>query len=145
MIGLVVGVALAWAAPEVVVLGIAQDAGHPQADCRKECCRAAFDDPTLRRTVTGRARCAWRGRRQDCSAASRRRARGAADALGCRRHPGLRTPGSPFRRCVVSRSPPLRCGSRLNDAIDARHSLVAGLASSQQPRPLVAAFHSVSP
>ena len=37
--------AWAWAAPEVVVLGIAQDAGHPQADCRKECCRAAFDDP----------------------------------------------------------------------------------------------------
>lgn len=45
MIGLVVGMALGWAAPEVVVLGIAQDAGHPQADCRKECCRAAFDDP----------------------------------------------------------------------------------------------------
>jgi len=32
-------------APHVVVLGIAQDAGHPQADCRKACCRAAWADP----------------------------------------------------------------------------------------------------
>jgi len=32
--------------PEVVVLGIAQDGGHPQAGCTKECCRAAWEDPT---------------------------------------------------------------------------------------------------
>ncbi|HHO53463.1 MAG TPA: pyrroloquinoline quinone biosynthesis protein PqqB [Deltaproteobacteria bacterium] len=33
------------AAPEIVVLGIAQDAGHPQAGCRKSCCEEAFSDP----------------------------------------------------------------------------------------------------
>jgi pyrroloquinoline quinone biosynthesis protein B len=31
--------------PEVVVLGIAQDGGHPQAGCDKACCRAAWEDP----------------------------------------------------------------------------------------------------
>jgi len=35
------------AGPEVVVLGIAQDGGHPQAGCTKTCCRAAWDDPSL--------------------------------------------------------------------------------------------------
>lgn len=34
----------ATASPEVVILGIAQDAGHPQAGCDKTCCRAAFAD-----------------------------------------------------------------------------------------------------
>jgi pyrroloquinoline quinone biosynthesis protein B len=38
-------------APYVVVLGVAQDAGHPQAACRKECCLAAWDDPDLRHQV----------------------------------------------------------------------------------------------
>ena len=31
-----------------VVLGVAQDAGHPQAGCRKACCRDAWNDPSLR-------------------------------------------------------------------------------------------------
>lgn len=34
---------------EVVVLGIAQDAGFPQAGCQKDCCKAAWKDPGLRR------------------------------------------------------------------------------------------------
>ncbi len=38
-------------APFVVVLGIAQDAGYPQAGCRKDCCREAFLRPALRRSV----------------------------------------------------------------------------------------------
>ncbi|MFQ5446776.1 MAG: MBL fold metallo-hydrolase [Saprospiraceae bacterium] len=38
--------------PFVVVLGIAQDAGYPQADCRKACCRAAWLQPALRRMVS---------------------------------------------------------------------------------------------
>lgn len=39
--------------PEVylLVLGIAQDAGFPQADCQKDCCRAAWADGELRRGV----------------------------------------------------------------------------------------------
>ena len=36
-------------APYVTVLGVAQDAGFPQAGCRRECCRAAWNDNTLRR------------------------------------------------------------------------------------------------
>jgi len=36
-------------APYVTVLGVAQDAGFPQAGCRKECCRAAWNDNTLKR------------------------------------------------------------------------------------------------
>lgn len=35
-------------APFVVVLGVAQDAGFPQADCRKACCAAAWENPGLR-------------------------------------------------------------------------------------------------
>jgi pyrroloquinoline quinone biosynthesis protein B len=30
--------------PYLVVLGVAQDAGHPQAGCRKACCALAWDD-----------------------------------------------------------------------------------------------------
>ena len=36
----------------VVVLGIAQDAGFPQADCKKDCCKAAWETPSLRRHAT---------------------------------------------------------------------------------------------
>ncbi len=36
-------------APYLVVLGIAQDAGYPQAGCRKPCCERAWADPTKRR------------------------------------------------------------------------------------------------
>lgn len=38
----------ALAAPFAVVLGVAQDAGHPQAGCDKVCCRAAWGDAALR-------------------------------------------------------------------------------------------------
>lgn len=38
--------------PYLLVLGIAQDAGFPQADCRKECCREAWTDPQQRRMVS---------------------------------------------------------------------------------------------
>ncbi len=37
--------------PFVVVLGIAQDAGYPQAGCPKKCCAAAWGDPARRRHV----------------------------------------------------------------------------------------------
>jgi pyrroloquinoline quinone biosynthesis protein B len=37
--------------PVLVVLGIAQDAGYPQAGCRGACCRAAWADPALRRSA----------------------------------------------------------------------------------------------
>ncbi len=36
-------------APYLVVLGIAQDAGYPQAGCRKRCCERAWADPNQRR------------------------------------------------------------------------------------------------
>jgi pyrroloquinoline quinone biosynthesis protein B len=35
-------------APYVVVLGIAQDAGYPQAGCQRECCQRVRRDPSLR-------------------------------------------------------------------------------------------------
>ena len=37
--------------PFVAVLGVAQDAGFPQAGCRKKCCQAAWNDKTLRRNI----------------------------------------------------------------------------------------------
>lgn len=37
---------------ELVVLGIAQDAGFPQAACAKKCCAAAWKDPSLRKHAT---------------------------------------------------------------------------------------------
>ncbi len=38
-------------APFVVVLGVAQDAGYPQAGCNRDCCRRAWNDPSLRRNA----------------------------------------------------------------------------------------------
>ncbi len=38
--------------PFVMVLGIAQDAGFPQAGCTKECCKEAWDDHSIRRFVS---------------------------------------------------------------------------------------------
>ena len=35
--------------PFTIVLGVAQDAGFPQAGCEKDCCREAWLDPSLRR------------------------------------------------------------------------------------------------
>ena len=42
-------------APFLVVLGIAQDGGYPQAGCRKACCARAWDDPNERRHVVSAA------------------------------------------------------------------------------------------
>lgn len=33
--------------PSLIVLGVAQDGGHPQAGCRKPCCAAAWANPEL--------------------------------------------------------------------------------------------------
>ncbi len=35
--------------PYAMVLGLTQDAGYPQAGCAKDCCKAAWTDPTKRR------------------------------------------------------------------------------------------------
>lgn len=43
------------AVPYVIVLGIAQDAGYPQAACRKACCARAWADPKLRRRTASLA------------------------------------------------------------------------------------------
>lgn len=40
---------LADSSPYLVVLGVAQDAGYPQAGCRKGCCERAWNDPAMRR------------------------------------------------------------------------------------------------
>lgn len=37
------------AAPYVMVLGVAQDAGYPQINCNKACCKTAWQQPALRR------------------------------------------------------------------------------------------------
>ena len=37
---------------QLMVVGIAQDAGYPQAGCRKSCCAAAWDDPSLHKKVS---------------------------------------------------------------------------------------------
>lgn len=36
----------------VLVLGVAQDAGHPQANCAKSCCSEAFEDPSKSHKVS---------------------------------------------------------------------------------------------
>jgi len=38
--------------PYVMVLGIAQDAGFPQINCKKECCKGAWGNPELQRTTS---------------------------------------------------------------------------------------------
>lgn len=38
-------------APQLVVLGIAQDGGYPQAGCRQDCCERAWTNPAARRSV----------------------------------------------------------------------------------------------
>ncbi len=42
-------------APFVVVLGTAQDAGFPQAGCKKDCCAKAWNAPSVRRFATSLA------------------------------------------------------------------------------------------
>ncbi len=51
LVGLSPSVAQERAGVELMVLGIAQDAGYPQASCRKNCCQAAWKNPRLRRNV----------------------------------------------------------------------------------------------
>ncbi len=34
-------------APYITILGIAQDAGYPQAGCQKDCCAPAWENPTI--------------------------------------------------------------------------------------------------
>jgi len=36
----------------VMVLGVAQDAGYPQMNCKKECCKHAWENPELKRTTS---------------------------------------------------------------------------------------------
>ena len=36
----------------VMVLGVAQDAGYPQMNCKKECCKQAWGNPELKRTTS---------------------------------------------------------------------------------------------
>jgi len=38
--------------PYVMVLGIAQDAGYPQMNCKKDCCKQAWENPDLERTTS---------------------------------------------------------------------------------------------
>ena len=38
--------------PYVIVLGITQDGGYPQAGCTKECCRITWENPSSRRHVS---------------------------------------------------------------------------------------------
>jgi len=38
--------------PYVMVLGIAQDAGYPQMNCKKYCCKQAWGNPDLQRTTS---------------------------------------------------------------------------------------------
>lgn len=38
--------------PYIVVLGVAQDAGYPQANCKKDCCKQAWLKPNLRKSVS---------------------------------------------------------------------------------------------
>jgi len=38
--------------PYVMVLGIAQDAGYPQINCKKECCKQAWGNAELQRTTS---------------------------------------------------------------------------------------------
>lgn len=41
--------------PFIVVLGIAQDAGYPQIDCKRDCCKKYWDKKTSRQKVTSLA------------------------------------------------------------------------------------------
>jgi len=57
LVGSVLGSASAQAAdaPYTVLLGVAQDAGHPQAGCHKACCAAAWENPELGHRVVSLA------------------------------------------------------------------------------------------
>ena len=38
--------------PYVMVLGVAQDAGYPQINCKKECCKEAWKNANLQRNTS---------------------------------------------------------------------------------------------
>jgi len=38
--------------PFITILGIAQDAGYPQAGCKKDCCKRAWNNASLKRLIT---------------------------------------------------------------------------------------------
>ncbi|SVD68180.1 uncharacterized protein METZ01_LOCUS421034, partial [marine metagenome] len=38
--------------PYIVVLGVAQDAGYPQANCNKSCCNKVWENPQLSKFVS---------------------------------------------------------------------------------------------
>ena len=38
--------------PYIMVLGVAQDAGYPQMNCKKECCKRAWKNPELQRNTS---------------------------------------------------------------------------------------------
>ena len=38
--------------PYIIVLGVAQDAGYPQAGCNKDCCKDAWENPAKRKNVS---------------------------------------------------------------------------------------------
>lgn len=38
--------------PYLIVLGIAQDAGYPQMNCKKDCCKKAWENPKLKRMTS---------------------------------------------------------------------------------------------
>lgn len=38
--------------PYLLVLGIAQDGGYPQSGCKKDCCKKAWEDVAIRRSVS---------------------------------------------------------------------------------------------
>jgi pyrroloquinoline quinone biosynthesis protein B len=37
--------------PYAMVLGVTQDAGYPQMNCKKECCKQAWEDPELKKLL----------------------------------------------------------------------------------------------
>ena len=55
LVGSVLSSAQAADDPYTLLLGVAQDAGHPQAGCQKVCCAGAWEDPTLGHRVVSLA------------------------------------------------------------------------------------------
>jgi pyrroloquinoline quinone biosynthesis protein B len=41
--------------PALIILGVAQDAGYPQMGCDKDCCKRAWNSPSLKRLATSLA------------------------------------------------------------------------------------------
>ena len=45
--------------PYVMVLGVAQDAGYPQMNCKKECCKAAWEKKNKNEILRKRFSTTW--------------------------------------------------------------------------------------